>query len=151
METISSFRLLGLSLRNKTSNENGQSGIDCGNLWQKFKIENYFEKIPGKLSNDIYAVYHNYEGDHTMPFSYFIGCMVMADLNVTDGFDSLTIPGGKYQIFKANGEMPSCVARTWEHIWTSDIPRAYQTDFEIYGEKSTNWSNAEIDIFISVK
>src|SRR5690349_14738453 len=31
------FLLMGLKLNNKTTNENGQSGIDCGNLWQKFE------------------------------------------------------------------------------------------------------------------
>lgn len=151
METINGFRLLGLALENKTSNENGQSSVDCGNLWQKFEKENYFERIPGKLSSDIYAVYHSYEGDYKRPFSYFIGCLVQSDIMLNDGLDSLTVPDGKYQIFRANGKMPDCIARTWEHIWTSDISRAYHTDFEIYGEKSRNRSNAEVDIFISVR
>ena len=151
MERISGFRLLGLSLKDKTSNEQGQSSIDCGNLWQKFEQEKYFDKIPGKVSGDIYAVYHGYEGDYTSPFSYFIGCMVETDLKIIDSLDILVVPEGKYQIFRANGKMPDCVARTWGQIWSSDISRAYQTDFEIYGEKSKDWNNAEIDIFISVR
>jgi predicted transcriptional regulator YdeE len=70
------FKLIGLKLNNKTTNENGQSGIDCGSLWQTFEIENFAERIQDKLSDEIYAVYYDYEGDHTKPFSYFIGCKV---------------------------------------------------------------------------
>jgi len=73
------FKLIGLKLNNKTTNESGRSGIDCGNLWQKFETENFVEKIPGRLSDEIYAVYYDYEGDHTKPFSYFIGCKVKFD------------------------------------------------------------------------
>jgi predicted transcriptional regulator YdeE len=71
---ISEFKLIGLQLDKKTSNEGGQSGIDCGNLWQKFEKENFAELIPNKLGDEIYAVYFDYEGDDTKPFSYFIGC-----------------------------------------------------------------------------
>ena len=73
---IKEFRLLGLALKIMTANENGRSAIDCGNLCQKFEKEHYANKITGKLSDEIFAVYYNYEGDHTRPFSYFIGCKV---------------------------------------------------------------------------
>ena len=66
------IHLIGLSLPTKTKNEKGQSAFDCGNLWQKFEQENYAHKIPNKLSEDILAVYHQYDGDHTHPYSYFI-------------------------------------------------------------------------------
>jgi len=70
----SEFKLIGLKLDNKTTNEGGKSSIDCGSLWQKVERENLVERIPEKLSEEIYAVYFDYEGDHTKPFSYFIGC-----------------------------------------------------------------------------
>jgi len=151
MEKVKAFRLIGLALKNKTSNENGRSGIDCGNLWQKFEKEDTFNKLQGKISNEIFAVYYNYEGDHTKPFSYFIGFKVSPDLNVPHGMDSIIIQDGNYQLFTAKGKMPDCIATAWEKIWSSDISRAYQADFEIYGEKSKDWSNSEIEIFISVK
>ena len=66
------FRLVGLKLENKTTNENNQSSTDCGNLWQKFEREKIFELIPNKVTNEIYAVYFDYEKDETKPFSYFI-------------------------------------------------------------------------------
>lgn len=148
---IEGFKLVGLALTTKTTNESGQSAIDCGNLWQKFETESLAGKIPGKISDEIYAVYYNYEGDYTKPFSYFIGCKVKADAQVAPGMDSLEIAGGSYQKFVAEGIMPDCVANSWKEIWTTDIPRAYRADFEIYDERSKDWKDAEVEIFISVK
>jgi predicted transcriptional regulator YdeE len=148
---LEEINLLGLSLGKKTTNENGLSAIDCGALWQKFIAGNYAEKIPGKSDDSVLAVYHQYEGDHTRPFSYFIGCKVEAGTTAPEGLDSLVIPRGSYQIIVSSGKMPGCIADTWKEIWKSDIPRAYQTDFEVYGEKSRNWNEAEVEVFISIK
>ena len=146
---IDELILIGLKLNNKTTNENGQSSIDCGNLWQKFETENFIERIPGKLGDEIYAVYYNYEGDHTKPFSYFIGCKVKTDVQNSHGMDSLIIPAGSYYKVIAKGTMPDCVANSWKKIWSSINDRSYQFDFEIYDERSKDWSNAEVEIFIS--
>ena len=54
----------------------------------------YAEIIPNKLTGEILAVYHQYEGDHTKPFSYFIGCKVKADTEVPPGLETLTIAKG---------------------------------------------------------
>ena len=148
---LKEFRLIGLALKTKTTNENGQSAIDCGSLWQQFEKGNYAEKISGKLSNEIFAVYHDYEGDHTKPFSYFIGCKVKANTEIPDGLNSLIIPEGVYEKIIAKGKMPDCVADAWKNSWRSNSSRAYNTDFEVYGERSKNWNDAEVDIFISVK
>ena len=150
-QRIKEFRLIGLSLKTKTTNENGQSAIDCGSLWQQFEKGNYAEKIPGKLSNEIFAVYYNYEGDHAKPFSYSIGCKVKESTEIPDGLNSLIIPAGVYEKIIAKGKMPDCVADAWKNIWRSNSPRAYNADFEVYGERSKNWNDAEVDIFISVK
>ncbi len=148
---IETTQLIGLSLPYKTTNDNGQSNIDCGNLWQQFEAESRFAAIPGKNNDEILAVYHDYEGDYTEPFSYFIGCKVKKDTAVPDGMDSITIPSGNYQKLTASGEMPNCIAKAWKEIWGSDIARAYRADFEVYDERSQNWNDAEVDIFISVE
>jgi len=143
--------LIGLSLKTKTTNANEQSGVDCGNLWQEFEKENYAGQISGKLSNELLAVYHQYEGDDTKPFAYFLGYKVKSGTEVPKGLDSLIIPKGTYQKIIARGKMPECIANTWKGIWSSNIPRAYQTDFEVYDERSKDWSNAEVAIFLSIK
>jgi predicted transcriptional regulator YdeE len=146
---IKSFQLIGLALKTKTSNENGQSGTDCGNLWHQFLTGDYANKIPGKLSKDIYAVYHSYEGDHTMPFAYFLGCQAETGTPVPDGLDSLFIPGGKYQLFIAKGEIPDCITIVWKEIWKSGTCRSYKADFEVYNERSNDLKNAEVEIYVS--
>jgi predicted transcriptional regulator YdeE len=148
-EKIAGFKLIGLKLSNPTTNENGQSSTDCGNLWQKFENENFAEMIRGKLSNEIYAVYYNYEGDHTKPFSYFIGCKVEDHTEIPEGMDTLIIPAENCTKVIAAGKMPECISGAWKEIWHSQIDRAYQFDFEVYDERSKDWNNAVIDIFVS--
>jgi predicted transcriptional regulator YdeE len=143
--------LIGLKLKDKTTNENAQAMIDCGNHWQKFEQEGILNKIPGKSSANIYAVYYEYESDHTKPYSYFIGCPVAKDTPVPEGMDRLIIPKQKYDHIIAKGKMPDCVADAWRNVWQSDRNRAYDFDFEIYSEKSSDWSNAEVDIYLSIK
>lgn len=148
---LEEIKLIGLALKGKTTNENGQSSIDCGNLWQKFLEGKYASKIPGKVSEEMYAVYHEYEGDHTQPFSYFIGCKVSSETDVPQDLDSLIIPTEIYQKVIAKGKMPDCVMNAWKEIWQSDIDRAFKIDFEIYGEKAKSWDDAEVEIYLSIK
>lgn len=42
------FKFIGLKLGHNTTNEGGQSAIDCGNLWQKFENENFADRIHDK-------------------------------------------------------------------------------------------------------
>lgn len=148
---IARFKLIGLQLGQKTTNVNGQSGIDCGNLWQKFEKENFAERVPDKLSEEIYAVYFDYEGDHTKPFSYFIGCKVKSETSAPKGMDSLLIPAATYSRISAKGQMPDCIVNAWKDIWASKIDRTFSCDFEIYDERSKDWSDAEVEICVSVK
>ncbi len=148
---IKEISLIGLSLKTKTINANGQSGIDCGNLWHAFEKGKYFESIPGKLSEEIFGVYHQYEGDSSKPFSYFVGCKVNPGTTVPEGLESLTIPGGIYHKINAKGKMPDCVAGAWKDVWASDIPRTHQIDFEVYDERSKDWNDAEVDVYLSIE
>lgn len=148
---LEEINLAGISLKTKTTNANGQANIDCGKLWQEFKEQNYIDKIPGKLTNEILAVYYKYEGDYTQPYSYFIGCKVGAGTEIPKGLEGLAIPKATYKKITAKGKMPGAIAEAWKEIWSSNVPRAYKADFEIYDERSKDPNNAEIDIFLSIK
>lgn len=143
------FKLVGLKLNGKTTNQNNQSSKDCGNLWQKFETGKIFELIPEKLSNEIYAVYFNYEKDESTPFSYFIGCKVDRNSETPKGLKEIMIPTQEYSKFKAKGVMTGCITDTWKEICNSDIKRKFGFDFEVYDERSQDWRNAEVDIYIS--
>jgi predicted transcriptional regulator YdeE len=148
---IDEINLIGLSLKEKTTNTNGQSSIDCENLWHEFEKGKYAEKIPDRISNEIFGVYHQYEGDSTKPFSYFIGCKVKAGIRASNGLDSIIIPKGIYYKIVAKGKMPDCVTQAWKEVWASDIPRTYNIDFEVYDERSKDWNKAEVDVYLSIK
>lgn len=143
--------LIGIALPYKTSNENEKAMADCGSLWQRFEQEGIFNKIPNKNAFEVYAVYHDYDGDHTQPYAYFIGCPVAEGTKVPEGLQQLEIPAQNYTHIVARGPMPQCVANAWRGIWKADHNRAYGFDFEVYGEKAANWSDAEVDIYLSVK
>ncbi|MFL5811045.1 MAG: GyrI-like domain-containing protein, partial [Flavisolibacter sp.] len=138
-------------LAKKTTNANGQSAIDCGQLWQRFEKENCIQRIDNKIDDSIYAVYFDYEEDHTKPFSYFIGCKVSSDSQAVEGMSVLQIPTDNYIKLLAKGKMPDCIANCWKDIWTSGIARAYHYDFEVYDERSKNWNDAEVDVYVSSK
>ncbi|WP_224998787.1 GyrI-like domain-containing protein [Cesiribacter sp. SM1] len=146
---IPEFKLVGLRLGNKTTNKDGQANIDCGSLWQKFETENFKDRIPEKLNDEVFAVYFDYEGDYSKPFSYFIGCKVALHAAVPEGMEHLLIPAEQYTEVVAKGKMPDCIASSWREIWSSGLERAYKYDFEVYDEKSKDWSNAEVRIFVS--
>ncbi|MCK0132076.1 GyrI-like domain-containing protein [Flavobacteriaceae bacterium F08102] len=148
---IPSFTLAGLKLEGKTINKNNQSKKDCGNLWQQFENNNTFSLIPNKLGPEIYAVYFDYEKDETTPFAYFIGCKVSEDTPLPNNLSTLVIPSQNYEKITAKGKMTGCITEAWKLIWKSSIPRTFGFDFEVYGEQSRDWNNAEIDIYISVK
>ncbi len=143
------MKLMGIKLPQKTSNLNGQSSVDCGNLWQQFEKEKVFDRIPGKQNDAVYAVYYDYEGDHTAPFSYFIGCWVDEKSVLPEGLESLELPEQNCTHFLAKGKMPDCIAEAWRNIWESDTRRSYGFDFEVYDERAYDWNNAEVDVFVS--
>jgi len=39
------FKLIGLKLKGKTTNQNNQSGKNCGDLWQKFETDKIFDLL----------------------------------------------------------------------------------------------------------
>ena len=143
--------LVGIALPSKTTNENQQSATDIGAFWQTFMKENIASKIPGRAGDDVYAVYYDYEGDHTRPYAYFIGVPVGDDTTVPAGMVKIDIPTGRYEHFVAKGKMPDCMIDAWSQIWNSDIKRSYTADYEIYGSGSGDPENAEVDIFVAVE
>lgn len=151
METqqIKSFSVIGIAVR--TTNEKGQSGIDIQALWNKFMSEGIIQKIPNKIDNTIYCIYTDYEKDHTKPYTTILGCKVTNLDNIPGGMAGKTIFEGDYIKFTAKGNiLQGIVFNEWVKIWTTDLPRIYSSDFEVYGEKAQNPEDAEVDIFVAV-
>lgn len=145
------FKIIGISTH--TTNMNNQSMEDLGNLWKKFYTENIFRKIPNKISEDILSVYTDYKSDYKDEYTSIIGVSVSSLDEIPNGMVGREFPSEKFQKFTAKGAMPEAVGNIWTEIWNKDkeLNRKYSYDFEVYGEKSQKPSNAEVDIYISVK
>ena len=148
---LEAFKVIGISVR--TTNQNGQATKDIPFLWNKFFEESISEKIPNKLSDELYCVYTHYEKDHTKPYTTILGYKVKSDEPVPEGMVARSIDAAHYKIVKASGKMSEgFVFKEWQNIWneTTELNRSFTSDFEIYGIRSQDPENAEVDIYISV-
>lgn len=149
---LQALKVIGISVR--TTNENGQAAQDIPAMWNKFMTEDVLNKIPNKINSDIYSIYTDYESDYTKPYTTILGCQVSSFDNLPEGFVTKTIDVGNYSKFTVKGDLKqNIVYNKWVNIWNMEnqLERDYKADFEIYGEKAQDMSNAEVDIFVSVK
>ena len=124
------FYVAGISIR--TTNQNGQSQNDIGGLWNRLINEGIVEQVQGRLSDDIYSVYTDYESDHTGFYTVLLGCKVPLGLIPPEGLTIATIQEAKYQVYTVTGEMPASVMDAWQEIWNNCNDRTYTSDFECY-------------------
>jgi predicted transcriptional regulator YdeE len=136
------FHIAGISIR--TTNKDGQSQAAIGYLWSRFMSEGVLQQIPGRLSDDIYSVYTNYESDYTGEYTVILGCEVRPGIELPASLTGLTIVATKYQVNYLEGEMPGAVVEAWQQIWNAATNRAYTTDFEQYA------TNGEAKIYLAV-
>ena len=128
--SVSEFYVAGITIR--TSNQNGQSQRDIGALWARFMGEGLIQKIPGRLSDDIYSVYTDYESDHDGAYTVVLGCKVDAPPTLPPDFTCITVRPGKYQVNTVEGDMPVSIMEAWQQIWDTATNRKYTADFEVY-------------------
>ena len=129
-KNLGSFNIAGISAR--TTNLAGQSQADIGNLWARFFAGNITAMIPAKLSDDLICAYTEYESDMYGWYTVILGCKIAEPYNVTNEINVVNVPSSKYQVFISADAKPETVVQTWMQIWQSEIPRAYQTDFDLY-------------------
>ena len=149
-QNLGGFSVVGITTR--TTNADGQAATDINALWQRFFEEAVGEAIPHKDGKAIYALYHDYEGDHEKPYSLTIGCRVEnTDFALPEGMTSLFVPKADYAVFAATGEQPKALLDTWQAVWKSDLPRTYDCDVEIYGPRFFEEGLHEILVCVGVK
>lgn len=151
MTIVNKFAIIGISVR--TTNRNNQSAQDIGKLWEQFYADKLFDKIPNKLSNDIYSIYTDYKSDFTEDYTTIIGLQVGSLDKIPEGLIGRQFPADNFIQFIAKGQMPKAVLDTWINIWEQDreLNRKYSYDFEVYGAKSQSGENAEVEIYIATK
>ncbi|MFA4871215.1 MAG: GyrI-like domain-containing protein [Pedobacter sp.] len=149
-QTFRSFPVIGIKVR--TSNAEGKASVDIPALWERFWATDVAAKLPERVSNDIYSIYTEYEGDYTQPYTTLIGYKVDNLDYIPEGFTGIMIQEGPYLKCTAKGKLSDGVVfDAWTEIWNSKISRAYTADFEVYGERAGDQNAAEVDIFLAVR
>jgi|SRR6185312_2565375 len=146
--SLGEFLIAGISIR--TTNKNGQSQKDIGELWGRFMGENIAQKISNKISDNLYCIYTEYESDFMGEYTTILGFEVSSVKDIPEGLIAKTIPASTYRIYKSLGELPGAVVNTWKQIWETDIKRKYLADFDIYPPDAFSSSNPVVETYLSV-
>lgn len=144
-----SKNIIGIECRTSNAPEDGPQ--DIPRLWGQFYNEDIVSKIPNKASNEVIALYCDYEGDYTQPYSLVIGCLVNSLDDIPEGMVTKTIPAGSYAVFRAIGDYPASLIETWGNIWQTELKRTYTGDYEFYGEKFASGSPDEVEVYIAIE
>ncbi len=141
--------VIGIDCRTSNAPEAGPQ--DIPKLWGRFYSEDVISRIPNKVSDEVIALYCDYEGNYTQPYSVVIGCPVSSIDTIPQGMVAKTIPTSSYAVFRAVGEHPKALIETWGNIWKqSSLERTYIGDFELYGNKFVSGSPKEVEVYIGI-
>lgn len=138
---------IGLELR--TNNE--ECSLTMPTHKDRFFKENIPSKIPNKVNGNILALYTNYEGDYTKPYSWILGCEVSNLDEVPEGLVGKVIPESKYAVFTTQDEFPQGLIAVWQEVWQSELPRSYTSDFEVYRHDFDPKRNPEVKVYIAIE
>lgn len=155
IENQESFTVVGLTVRtNNAAEAGGQGQIPA--LWQNAMTNGQLEQIPNRVGEGYVVVYSDFATDHGGEYNYTLGFRVSSADNVPAGMVKRTVAAGKYAIFQSEQGAPQdVIPALWQHI-NSLSPqqmggdRAYQTDFETYGN-FTDPSSMQVTAHIGLK
>ena len=99
--------------KNKTKTNNEKCSLEMPAHKERFFKENIFAKIPNKKSGDLLAIYTNYEGDYSKPYSWILGCEVTSLDSIPEGLVGKEIAEQKYAAFSTEGKFPEGLIAVW--------------------------------------
>jgi predicted transcriptional regulator YdeE len=135
---VAAFTVVGLAGRQ--SNDRPEL---IGKQWQDFFASGGPAQIPDRKSDDLFAVYTDYEGDYTQPYTMIIGCEVSRASSLPKGLVAKSVQSAKYAVIDARGPQPQSVVAAWKKVYGLPLSRAYTSDFDRYrGE--------DIEVFVAI-
>lgn len=150
LELVQDFSVTGLSA--VIDNSGGAASEQINFLWESFFEKQIALKVPGRKNDVIYAVYSDYEGDHTKPYRLTIGYITNTNEAVEgSGLHAVKVRGGSYAALSARGAQPQSLIETWIAVWESDLERNFCTDFEVYGARFFEEGVSEVLVYVGLK
>jgi len=156
IEESPAFYVIGMPVRTNNTQEMAGNG-KIGELWQEFIQWQIAGTIPQKAGNEILAVYSDYESDETGAYTYLLGVRVHSVNDVPPGLISQHVPAGRYAAITSEvGPVTQVVPKLWQRIWSMPAEelggqRAFQIDYEVYGQAASNPENAQVTVFLGLK
>ena len=118
-------------------------------FWQKFYQEGILQKISNKVSDNVFAVYTNFENEgknNEGIYSLIIGAEVTEVQALPKNFVSTIVKPSKRAVFEVEKGHPEKVGEKWQEIWgMTDLEKSYISDYELY------FPSGEIEIHIGIK
>ena len=142
--------VVGFSARTSNTAESDPETAQIGGLWGRVFSGALASIERREDAARIAAVYHEYESDHTGPYTIVVGAVVKQLGEVPEGMTALTVPATRCAVFEARGEMPGALIEKWMEIWTAfpadGAARAYDHDVELHAP-----DGSAADIWIAVR
>jgi len=151
------FWVVGIQARTTNAKEMAGQGV-IPQTWGRFFQDALLDKIPNKVDSTIYSVYSGYASDRNGEYDFMIGAKVNAVTTAPAGMVARKVPAGRYAVVpSASGPVEQVVPGVWRQVWemedkhTLGGARAYQTDFEVYDQRSQDPKNSQVDLYIGLK
>ena len=142
---VKPFEVHGIEVSTTNEAEMKSGTAKIPGLWANFYRDHYGKTLIG---TPVYGVYTNYESDVNGRYSVVAG--VKADRADTK-YKDVRIEGGRYLVFKKEGDSPASVVAAWQDVWkyfanaNSEYKRSYTTDFEVYE------SPTKVAVYIAIR
>lgn len=150
-KVIDAFKVIGLEIQTNSK----ASEVEIGALWHKFIAENFTDQIPNKAHIYPIALYYNY-GSKNMccpqgadAYACLIGCKVTNLDTIPVGMVGKAVPEQRYALFRATGDFPEGLIKTWQAINAAGLERTYEYDIESY--EHFQQPDHEVDIYVAIK
>lgn len=149
VQTEAPKTVLGTTTRTSHDIESDQNTSRIGPLWGAFMQNGMSASIPEAKSQEVFAVYNEYESDMSGMYTLTVGAE--SDAATSSEIKQSTIPATKYLVFEGKGALPQCTIDAWNTVWAyfaseeAEHERAYTTDFEHYTGPEG------VEIYIAIK
>lgn len=144
-EQEQAIQVIGIELR--TTNEEAMQTIP--GHWQRFTDERVADKVPGKQSDEIYAVYTNFQNagrNNQGLYSLVLGVPVQASTPVPAGMLRVVLPATRRAVFPVEPGRADLVGAKWQEIWArDDLAKTFIAEAERYQ------ADGRIEILIGIE